>query len=29
MFKDPKQFTEQKQVEGVVRHGMPPRPKEG
>jgi hypothetical protein len=25
MFKDPKLFTEQKQVEGVVRHGLPPR----
>ncbi len=28
MFKDPKKFTEQKQVEGVVRHGLPPRPKD-
>jgi hypothetical protein len=28
MFKDPKKFTEQEQVEGVVRHGEPPRPKD-
>ena len=26
VFKDPKKFTEQKQAEGVVRHGVPPRP---
>ena len=26
MFKDPDKFTEQKQVEGIARHGQPPRP---
>jgi hypothetical protein len=27
MFKDPKRFTDQKQVDGVVRHGMPAQAK--
>jgi hypothetical protein len=28
MFKDPKKFTEQQQVEGIEQWGVPPRPKE-
>jgi hypothetical protein len=28
MFKDPKKFTEQQQVDGVEQWGVPPRPKE-
>ncbi len=28
MFKDPDKFTKQENVEGIVRHGVPPRPKE-
>jgi hypothetical protein len=27
MFKDPKKFTEQQQVEGIEQWGLPPRPK--
>ena len=27
MFKDPKRFTEQQQVEGIEQWGVPPRPK--
>jgi hypothetical protein len=28
MFKDPKKFTEQQQVEGIEQWGVPPRPKD-
>jgi hypothetical protein len=28
MFKDPKKFTEQQQVEGIEEWGVPPRRKE-
>jgi len=27
LFKDPKKFTEQQQVEGIEQWGVPPRPK--
>jgi hypothetical protein len=27
MFKDPKKFTAQQQVEGIEQWGVPPRPK--